>query len=258
QQRLVHLRIERLALRVHTVQPLGAERVQELRVHELDPVQEPLVVGLLGRVDQRELEVVEHLEQPAHHRFRRHVDGGGLLAQHALAVVVELRRETLQVREVLLLLRATRRLVVGSLDGVGPAGGGRLRALRLREPREPSLVGDLDHRRIVVAVLGHGPPPSSTISPSTTSSSPEASSPPEGASASPPSAGADVACVFWYIAWPIRLNTVITASLAAVSVAASAASSFRASFSASLTFVSSSRSDAGTLSPHSPSDLSTV
>src|SRR6476620_4152407 len=83
---------------------------------------------------------------------------------------------------------------------VRTGGGGPLRALRLRELREPTLVGDLDHRGFVsIAVIRHDEPPSSTISPSTTSSSPDDAGP--SAPASPPPAAAAVgsAAACWYM-----------------------------------------------------------
>jgi hypothetical protein len=200
-QRFVHRRVERLALRLDALEPFGSQRVQQLRVDELDPLEEPILVHVFAGVEQGELEVVEHLEQPAHHRLRGHLDRGGLLAQHALAVVVELGLQPLQVRAVLVDLRGRRgRLIVAS-------GNGRCTRPLAGDVGEPTLVGDLDHRRLVfaavvvaaVALVAHEASPSSTISPSTTSSSVEAASSEPGVAPSAPAAPS--ACwVFWYIA----------------------------------------------------------
>src|SRR4029453_11549414 len=100
--------------------------------------------------------------------------------------------------------------------------------------------------------IPHRSPPSSTISPSTTSFSPSGSAP-----GAPPAAAAAVCCpsgVCWYIAWPIRWNVCFTASVPALIFSTS--SPLRASFSSSLSFLSSSRSGSGTLSPHSSTERS--
>src|SRR5262245_18222810 len=247
QERLVELGVERLALGVDLLEPIGLQRVRELREHQLHPVEEPVVVRLLRGMHQRELELVEHLEEPAHHRFGRELHGRRLLTQHALAVVVEFRLETLQVLEVGLRLPAGPREVVGDL--------GRLRGRRCVDGRA-GLHGRLVHGGVGSPLaIHHEPPPSSTISPSTTSSSPDAGS------VSPPSVPADALAsaagdgAFWYIACPTRLKTPMTLSDAPRKRSASAPWSFRTSFSSSVAAKSSSRSEAGTLSPHSPRDL---
>src|SRR5205085_10096583 len=94
-----------------------------------------------------------------HERPGRQLDGPGLLLQHPLAVVVELRLQALHVVEVLGRLRP-RLLQFGTLraDGLGVGVGARF---------------------LVAVVVGHpsAAPSSSTISPSTTSGSPPADAP---------------------------------------------------------------------------------
>src|SRR5581483_4725446 len=173
-QRLVQLRIERLALRrLDALEPFPAQRVDELRVHELDAVQELVEVRLLLGRHERELELVQDLEQPAHEGLRGHLDRLGLLAQHPLAVVLELRLQAHQVVSVLggllanrLELGPARRLILGRGTGpgrasrrlrgeglaLGSAGGGRP-GRRAAHLAHPAAIGHLDPRRGLLPAL---------------------------------------------------------------------------------------------------------
>src|SRR5262249_26802341 len=92
---------------------------------------------------QREVELVHHLEQLADERLGGQVDRARLLAQHALAVVVEFRLEPLQVVEIFGRLRL--RLSEGAPAGGGDVAlrGGRFapstRAARGRAPAPVAL-----------------------------------------------------------------------------------------------------------------------
>ena len=153
---------------MHALEPFGLQRVDELRVHELDALQEPIEVGLVLGRHQRELEVVEHLEQPPHHRHRPQLRELRLLLRDALAVVVELRLQPPQVVEVLLRLALGGLQIARDLGGFllgapRPAsGGGRpgrsgRGALVVAQVREPPAVRDADARLFLVpfALVGH-------------------------------------------------------------------------------------------------------
>jgi len=87
--------VERRAFGLDALQTLGRERVGQLRVDELDALEQSILIDIFGDVQQRQPEIVEDLEQAAHDRFGRHLDRGRLLAQDALAVVVELGLQAL-------------------------------------------------------------------------------------------------------------------------------------------------------------------
>src|SRR5262249_2664730 len=153
-----------------------------------------------------------------------------------LAGVVEVGGQPLEPVEVLgrLALRF-RQFCPGRVDGFrcahdGPGAGvhhrrtGR-RVLRgrggLAVRADPPPVGDLDRGRAVRLVARrHDAPPSSTLSPSTTSPSPDPSPSPEACpapSAGPPPDAPAAACCSApcceYMAWPIRWNACISASV---------------------------------------------
>src|SRR2546426_2511378 len=68
EQGLVPCGVERLAFGLDPLQTLPAKDVLEFRVDELDAVQEPVELRLLLRRYQREVELVQHLEEIAHER----------------------------------------------------------------------------------------------------------------------------------------------------------------------------------------------
>src|SRR5206468_2344509 len=159
------------------------EALLELGVHELDPVQEPVEVGPLLGSHQRQVELVQDLQEAADEGLGGHLDGARLLLQHPLAVVVELGGQALQVLpELCRFLSRGFELVLRLWSfGLGRVGGS------LVDPNPP-LVGYANARAGFVLVMrmlvlvAHELPPSSTISPSTTS--PSASG--EDASFEPP------------------------------------------------------------------------
>src|SRR6185503_15064938 len=184
-------RVEGLPLGLDPLEPLSAQRVDQLGVDELDPLEQTVPIDVLTGMQQGQLEVVQHLEQPPHHGLGGHLYRVRLLAQHALAVVVELGLEPLQVRAVLLdiPIAGGRRLILRGRGGLiaRPLPG---------DIGEATFVGDLDHRRLGIATLvapvelvGHEAPPSSTISPSTTSSSAASSLPASAAGPAAPASG---------------------------------------------------------------------
>src|SRR5688500_8957930 len=81
-QRLVELRIERLALRAEALDPLAFEQSQELTVNHLHAVGEVLLALARGR--QSALEVVDHRQQLAHERGLRPLSRLGGLSGRAL------------------------------------------------------------------------------------------------------------------------------------------------------------------------------
>src|SRR5262245_21684709 len=211
--RLLHVGVEGLAVGLDPLQALGPKGLGELVVHELDALVERLEVRLALGGDQREVELVQDLEQSLHEALQLGVDQPLLRPRHALAVVLELGLQPLQVVAVLGRLRpGPGELVLGRrLIGRGRAGLNR-RVLALAVA---ALVDDADLRPLLVVlplvVVAHWAFPSSTISPSTTSSSLSA---PGVAAASPggsPPPALDAAVcwpsgVCWYIAWPTAWN----------------------------------------------------
>src|SRR5919198_1074416 len=139
-------RITRVTLGLDTLEPLGPQAVDQLGVDELHALAELLEVGLsLGR-NQREVELVEDLEDPQHEGLRGELDRPRLLLQHPLAVVLELGLQALEVVAVLLRLSPRVSELVGRRGGsLRRRGAGRIR--RRPPPRvrpHASLVRHLD------------------------------------------------------------------------------------------------------------------
>src|SRR5829696_2764188 len=175
--RLVALGVEGLALGLDPDQALALQDLAERPEDHLDALEHAVEVArLLGR-GHGQLEVVEHRQQPGHQRLGGGGGPGRLLAQGALAVVVEVGLEPAQVVEVALglgpglgqigrdrvLLGVGVGLVgVGLVGGlVGPLGQGLVLAL-LGLLLDGLLVGLFRDglRRLVVSLLGvlHGVP----------------------------------------------------------------------------------------------------
>src|SRR6266545_629569 len=262
-QRFVERRVERLALRVDALQPLRAKRLQQLRVHELDPVEELLEVGLSLRGHERQLELVQYLEQAPHQRLGSHLHRAGLFLQHPLPVVVEVGRQALEVVAVLrcLLPRLVDRPGLG-LGGPRFARGRGRRCLTGGIRPDATLVGHAHARpRFLFLPVSPVPahpdeaPPSSTISPSTTSPSPEEPDSPDEPPAAAWAPDPPAACCCAYMACPTFWKACIKASVAALIRFTS--SPFSASLTSSFALRTDSRSASGTLSPYSESALST-
>ncbi len=149
----------------HPLQALGLQGVDELRVHQLHALEEAVEIGLIGRRHQRQLEVVEDLEQPSGHRHRTQLRQLRLLLHDPLAVVVELCLQPTQVIEVLLGLPLGGLQIAGHLGGLLlgglglrarglGAGGGPGRCGRgapvVGQVREPPAVRDTDPRLFLV------------------------------------------------------------------------------------------------------------
>src|SRR5262249_50201371 len=193
--RLVDVRVERLALGLDARHARLLEHAEQLGVHELDALAHVLDVVGADRIGvlQRQLERVEHRQQLLDQALGGAVDERRLLLDHALAVVLELRLHAPERVEVLVPLR----LELGQARQVGF----ELRSRRL-------LLGDRSFvgvaRWQVVARHRHAPfcSSSSTISASATSSSdgcedPLGPVPP----ASPPAAPC---CWLWAACWYSR------------------------------------------------------
>ena len=103
EQRLVDVRVEG-ALGRDLLEALLAQRVRERAVHEANALLE-LRLLVLVRGHERPLEVVEHGQELLDEPLGGTRDQALLVARGALAVVVELGREALEVVEVLLGLR---------------------------------------------------------------------------------------------------------------------------------------------------------
>src|SRR5439155_2931185 len=114
-------------------------------------------LGVALGVHEREIELVEDLEELADQRLGRHVHRPSLLLDHPLAVVVELGLQTLQVLAVLCGLPTNLVEILARDLRLGHAGGGVVGPRRYhRAPRiegsllgpriraHPTLVGDLD------------------------------------------------------------------------------------------------------------------
>ena len=82
-------------------------------------MQELVEVRLLLRGHQRQVELIQDLEQPSDQRLRGHLHRPGLLLQHPLAVVVELGLQPLKVIPVLGRLPLGRFQLAGFGDGWG-------------------------------------------------------------------------------------------------------------------------------------------
>ena len=89
----VLVRVERLAERVDALDAGLLERAEELGVHQLDALADLLV---RVHVVERELEAVEHGQELLDQPLVRTLDERGLLAQHALAVVLEIGLDALR------------------------------------------------------------------------------------------------------------------------------------------------------------------
>src|SRR6266508_2383823 len=126
-QRLVPFGVERPALGLDPFQALRPEYVPELRVHELDPPEELFEVGGPFRGHEGQVELVQNLEQAPHERLRRALQRVRLLPEGALAEVVELGGETLEVLAVLggFLLGLGQTRWPGGWAGVAVPAGGR-------------------------------------------------------------------------------------------------------------------------------------
>ena len=123
--RFVLVRIERRAQRVDRLEPGPLEHAEQLGVHELDALAHLLVDVVAVEVRDRELEAVEHRAAAARRGLRsRALDERGLLAQHALAVVLEVGLQALRRVEQVVAL-ALQRVDVGvelrGFDVGGPA-----------------------------------------------------------------------------------------------------------------------------------------
>src|SRR6266704_1940766 len=90
---LVPFRVERLPARLDGDQALADEHVVQLAEDHLDALEHAVEVPRLLGVGDRQLEVVEHGQQPRHQRLGGGGDPRGLLAHGPLAVVVELGLE---------------------------------------------------------------------------------------------------------------------------------------------------------------------
>src|SRR4051812_18210295 len=125
-QRLVHVRVERVALRLDRLDAGARERALELAVHEPDALDERVAVAL-RRDAERALEVVDDGED-----LPDHADAGagarrGHVLGRALAVVLEVRLRALGEVEVLVALAPRdRELVLGLGLGLGAWGYSRL------------------------------------------------------------------------------------------------------------------------------------
>ena len=108
------VRIE-LPVRLDLLEPLVPERVAKLPVHELDAFLE-LRLLVLGRRDERTLEIVEHRQQLLDEPLCRLLGPLALQAGLTLAVVVELRLQALETVEVLVALARHRFELVDRLD----------------------------------------------------------------------------------------------------------------------------------------------
>ena len=91
---VVLIRIERRAKRVDPFETGLLEHRSELREHQLEAFAHLLVDVAVFQVRERELEAVHHRQELLDQAFSRAVDERGLLAQHALAVVLEVGLQT--------------------------------------------------------------------------------------------------------------------------------------------------------------------
>ena len=133
------------------------------------PFRTPLDVDVGVEVGQRELEAVEHGQELLDQAYGRPLHERGLLAQHALAVVLEVGLEPLRRAEQIVTFALEQVDVGDQLVGFVLSGGLRLVPIRVAPVRGGRIGKDG-----VVRVCGHGAYAlcsSSTISASATSSS---------------------------------------------------------------------------------------